>query len=438
MFDYFSAELDNRVNNDLLSNQLLCFTTPINEETGELIHENHYHKRKVAKFDNLTFTIYTNMQMNTSKLYLQGSIHKYCSSGVNHTDFDLNALKTALISLKTKFNIDIELTALHSLEFGVNIRVPFSCSRILKNLLSYKGIAPTEDQYNGKGQMTKFRLSQYTVKVYNKGLQYYKNGLLSENTDDLLRFEIHIDRMAYIHKKGINVRTLADLLNPDYHIKLGALLCSTLSDIVLNDFQVDGTRLKPKDRQFLKDCNNPRYWTELTGKPYTRKLQKFRTIIAANTDKNIQSTLLELVQTKWQELSKNVPILQSVENANMSRNYTYIVCNNETLTKRYYCKVTGIDITHQPGKRNYVSEQTLNQMKFNNPVQYYELFYKYPPRIYDDTINQRIAKKIRNTRTNRYNGLKRRVIRSLSQTSLFNADEVLTLTTEQRDLLATY
>lgn len=441
MFDYISIELENRLISSLLNDSRLNFATRINEETGELIVENYYYRKKEAKFQNLVFTINTNILTNESKLILNGSIHKLHTGGVNHTDFNLNALIMSLNSLKIEFNIDLTQSFIHSIEFGVNVRIPFSCKSTLDNLLSYRSIKPTEDLYFGKGQMFKFILKQYTIKIYNKSLEGYTKGTISTNTDDLMRYEVHVDRMAYLHKKGIEIRTLSDLLNADFHAQLGILLTDTFNEVVIYDSSIKRTFLSPENISFMTEANNPKYWQTLRlksgRKMYSRKLKKFRHIISDNTELDLQLTIGKLIENKWNELSDNVPKLPTVQNAQMSRNYTYIVGNNETLNKRF-CTVTEIEITHQSGKRNYLSEKSIDIIMSTDLNLYYTLLQKYGPRVYSEKVNEDIAHNIRNAHTNQYHGLKRRIIKSLSQTSLFNADEVLTLTSEQRNLLATY
>jgi hypothetical protein len=108
MIDFISVELENSLIESLLDNPLLNFTIPFNEETGEINPNNKYYSKKIASYDSLKFVLIENIRDNSKKIHLKGSIHKFHNNGHNHTDFDLNHLKTALNSLKTQFNISLD------------------------------------------------------------------------------------------------------------------------------------------------------------------------------------------------------------------------------------------------------------------------------------------------------------------------------------------
>lgn len=438
MIDFISVELEKRIINSVLINPLLNFAVKVNEETGEYNPHNKEYLIKTAYYEGFKFCYTKNLLSGNERIHLKGSIHKYYTGGVNHTDFDLDRLKWSLNALKVCFDIELNKSFIHTLEFGVNIKTPISCSEILSNILFYLNRKPVELDYSGKGQLIEFRLSQYRVKIYNKSLQYFTNGIEKQNQDNLMRIEIHVDTMQYLQNKSISIRTLEDLTNIKQINKMGNLLTNMFKDIVLFDVRIKTTGLSLKEKRFLIELNNPRKWDEIRkdkrAKYYSRQLEKFREITIQNTPNNLQLTISKIIQNKWDSLTKNVPILPLTENTKMSVYYPYIVCNKETLNKRY-CIVTGIDITEQKTDSKFLAETTIDKILMRNKTLYYELLKKYGTKKETENVNYHIAHNIRNSHFNDSNNFKRKLEKSINQTTLFNPKEVLTLSEGQKELI---
>jgi hypothetical protein len=442
MIDFISVELlESSLTESLLNNPLLNFTIPLNEETGEINPNNKYYSKKIASYNSLTFVLIENIRDKSKKIHLKGSIHKFHNKGHNHTDFNLNHLKTALNSLKTQFNISLDKSIVHSLEFGVNILTPIECSSLLNDLVYYTNTKPKEDNFLNNGQLIRFDKNQYRLKLYNKSLQYFKLGILDYYDNQLLRFEIHVDKMQYLQSKQIKIYSLEDLLNIDYLNKLGQLLYETFSKIILYDSRLKTDVLKTKDKQFIQDLSNPKKWDKISQdkrpKYYQRQLKKFRSLINSNTPDNLQLITANKISDKWIELSKNVPFLPFIEKPEMSLIYPYVVCNKEALIRRY-CIVTGLDITEQKNESKFLAETTIDKILMADKTMYYELLKNYAPKKQTENVNYHIAHNIRNAYFNDSNNLRRKLKKSINQTTLFDPKEVLTLSKRQKELLSRF
>lgn len=441
MIDYISVELEKRIINSLLINPLLNFAVKINEETGEYNPHNKDYVVKTAYYEGFLFYYTKNIISGNERIHLKGSIHKFYTGGVNNTDYDLNRLKWSINALRVCFDIEPNKTQIHSLEFGVNINTPNSCSGIISNILYYYNRKPNEQDYLGKGQLTEFRLSQYRIKIYNKSLQYFTNGIEKQNQDNLMRVEIHVDTMQYLHNKSIPIKTLGDLTDNLNLIHLGGLLISMFNDIVLFDARIKTTALTLKEKRFLNEMNNPRKWDAIRkdkrAKYYSRQLEKLRDITIQNTPNNLQLTIANSIQRKWDSLTRNVPILPLTENTKMSVYYPYIVSNNETLIRRY-CIVTGIDITEQKNDSRFLAETSIDKILITDKTLYYELLKKYAPKIETENVSYNIAHNIRNSYFNDSNNFRRKLEKSINQTTLFAPREVLTLSRGQKELISRF
>lgn len=442
MIDFFSIEICSRFYELVFNNPLFTFELVTKDENGEPYKNDYRYRKWEAKFEGFRIIVKTHLDTNIKIIKIKGSVHKFHSGGANYTDFDLNALKTAINRLNSIFGFDLYDSIIHSVEFGVNIRLPFSCSDTIENILSYKGKSPIKKRFEGNGQLFKFKLSQYVVKAYNKGLQYSKNGFDLPDKDDLMRFEIHVDKMQYLTDKDIKIETLPDLLEIDNLTKLGKLLNYSWENMVVYDFRLNPEKLNPKERNIISQSNKSSYWSELkdqkTPKKYSRRLEKFRSILAVNSESDLHRTISDLISDKWNQLLKSVHKLPVEKNPEMSTYDTnYLKGNNRTIERRF-CIVTGIEITHQKDNSKYLSEGTLDLMEYKLPSTYYKLLLTYGPSHPTERVNYYIAHNIRNKYSNKYHNLKKKAVNSLVRTTIFNGDEVISLTPQQIEILFTY
>ena len=121
----------------------------------------------------------------------------------------------------------------------------------------------------------------------------------------------------------------------------------------------------------------------------------------------------------------------------MSVYYPYIVSNNETLIRRY-CIVTGLDITEQKNESKFLAETTIDKILLTDKILYFELLKKYGPKKHTENVNYHIAHNIRNSYFNDSNNFRRKLEKSINQTTLFTPREVLTLSRGQKELISRF
>jgi hypothetical protein len=404
MIDYISIELDSAMNDILFNNLLLDFVSEVSNKTGE-VNPNRETIILTSEYQGMTFTIIQNKETKSvQRITLKGSIHKYWHNGTNYRDFDFRSLTMALNDLQEKFHIDWKETILHSFEFGVNVTIPISCKELIQSVVSYKGSIPNECEFHGRGQLLKFIKSQHILKIYNKGFQYYNSGQIQTDNDDLLRFEIHVDKMQYITAKDIHIHSVHDLLSKTNLERLGRVLMQSFDALVIIDAKVLKSPLKRKEREFIIDAKNPRYWKELNEKHipklYSRTFNRLQRILQKYQSNDHRGIVRELIQKKWSDLTKSVPFLPTLKKPNWSLFYPYIISNSGTLKDRR-CIVSGIDITHQKDNSHFLSECSIKEIEKTDPILYSELERKFAPRNSNSDRNYLIAHNIRNKVSNR-------------------------------------
>lgn len=283
--------------NELLTNDLLTFPLKFNESDGEIL-ENQI---RISEYKGQKF-IFKN---NNFKLY--GSFHKYHNNGVhNYNDFYFSDLENAIIDLCNKFKINPDLTKLNNLEFGVNIQIPVKPEEFFKYVINYRGkpFQPFNIK-NAKG--IECIKENFIIKMYDKGYQY-------NQSDNLLRFEIKVIRMQYFEKKGINIKTLTDLLNIEELTHLKGILRAVFNEILIYDYSIKSRDLNVKERQILSDGNNPKYWEKLLPnsinfenrstnksyrqqrKKYYRELDNFKKLIDKHSTSNLKNDISNLIE----------------------------------------------------------------------------------------------------------------------------------------------
>ncbi len=121
---------------------------------------------QIAEYENLKFIIKSN-----NYIIIQGSLHKFFTNGINYNDFFYSDLLKTLAKLTDDFGINLTNSHIHNLEYGLNINLPQNPQNIIKTLINHKG--ETFEKMYGQAKRTGRQCvkQQYTIKVYDKGLQ---------------------------------------------------------------------------------------------------------------------------------------------------------------------------------------------------------------------------------------------------------------------------
>jgi hypothetical protein len=343
----------------LYSNPNLVFGLNIDSETGEVIKNRHGYITRVAQFGQLEIKISQNYETKHSKIELSGSLHKQHQGGANFNDYTFNDVTFTINQVCDLLRLSPDKFVIRHIEFGVNIKPINSACDVLNSIVAYKGKSYETREYNGKGYMKRFCLSQYDVKIYDKSKQY---GLV----DNILRFELKIFKMQYFEKRGIQLKTFNDLLYPSTYEPLIKPLITCFDNIYMFDYRITLNAIKcTRERLILTECTNTNFWSGYrvthSAKGYTKKVKRFKDLVKKYAPDNLQLYIRNEIQNKWIELLNSTPILPHVKNAIVPQCYPLIVGNVIPLVSRY-CLTCGKDITHQKNNSQFCSE------KLNGPM----------------------------------------------------------------------
>ncbi len=307
MIDFISIEVKNFSSWNLLDHPRLSWKTTVSNETGEVL--NYY-----TEWNKLFFKI---TQFDKPRLLIRNSLHIF-SQGSNYQDYNFNELRSTLCFLQREIGFSLNGANVHALEIGVNIETPIPPKEIFKNYLQYK--TTLFQPMRGKGKMFGIEcdMSQFKIKVYDKGKQY-------KLENNLMRFEVRVKKMQYLNRTyKIHLYSIQDLLNKDIFKDLERVLLSVYSSILkLENLPIEV--LKLRDRELLLSGRSQAYWTgwrEFNRNTYNSKLKRFNELQDQYKQDSVHDKVRELIVSKWRELlqpnlgktSHKVTILESVPN----------------------------------------------------------------------------------------------------------------------------
>ena len=353
MIDFVSIGIDGRFAEMILANPRIDFNQPINIDTGELILDRYSAYVYSANIGNLNLKVRKYESTKKTKVTLTGSIHKFYLEN-NYQDFCFSDLVDAIYQLTQITEIPANEFIIHQLEFGLNIKCEIPSSLILENIISHIGLEYELKTFNRQGYLKRFERSHYDIKIYDKGRQCRLN-------QDIIRFELKAKKMQYLHKKDISIQTFSDLMNRAVYTDLGCLLIKAFNELIFTDDRIVPKNIKCNVRRSVfHEYSNPRNWNSLRShgcsKKFNRQLKKFRGIIHEYSPDNIQETMVNLIQSGWDRLSKVVPILPVSKNQILSHYYIDVLHKTETSTTKQ-CLTCGRDISNQKSSSKYCSEK---------------------------------------------------------------------------------
>lgn len=351
MIDFIKLRIDTEPER-ILFHSGIEFTSPVSLQTGEIHTQRHGYIKQTANINGLVIDYIENINTKSNYFELSGSLHKYYHNGINNNDFDLNELSSSIESVCSLLGIAPNQTKVHRLEFGVNVATNYSTNDVLDSIICYMGKPYELREFNGNGYFKRFALSQYDVKIYNKALQY---GL---NTN-ILRFEIKVNRMDYLLKKGVQIVSIADLLNPLINQQLRTQLNNTFANLLFIDYRINPKDIcSTRDRNVILEGSNPTFWNKYrknhSAKGYQKKVERFKQLVLHHSQSDLKKEINELILAKW-DLLNSTPILQRVINTIVPQYDIHIVGNIKELNKRY-CLTCGREITQQKKGSKFCSE----------------------------------------------------------------------------------
>lgn len=284
MFDYFKAyTYDRDFALRLRNNSILDFYTPVNDLDGSFKNSIY-----VADFQNLEFKIYPK-----GKIELKGSLHKYYNLGVhNYNDFDFVKLDSVLKELIELFKLDLSKWRVNHLEFGLNINTRTPPKDILNNLIVYKYHPFENVPVPGNGNYKRCNVSQYSIKMYDKGSQYCQPG-------NILRIEKKAYKMECIRKGPTH---LSDLIDPSYWSYCLKDLIDGTKQIIISE-ELNEKLLSVSEKEQFRECINSRSWQKWTSKKRCKNRSFMRKILSVFGTNHYLDELVDAVYSKGERLS---------------------------------------------------------------------------------------------------------------------------------------
>ncbi len=328
---------------DLLSLNVSVFDR-LEANTGEISFP------KIAEYRTLRFKI-----SESHRVEITGSLHKYWR-GENYSTFTCNDLQQTITDLCLKFNINSLEARLHNLEFGVNVSPHFNPYEFCRGLIAFKDESFSKFKTEGKQKIQigfECCKNQYTVKVYDKGKQYFK----SEN---ILRYEVRVSKMEFLKSTGVYF--LSDLTNPDYLNRLGEKLDEIFSELIICD-KVKTSELSKTDLKIYTQCKNPKEWESFTPKQRCERKKQFNEIIDRFGETHWKETTAKLINEKWRMLlSRNSKSGYDLTDLKKSERVLFDCLDNtsihthHTKHEKRFCKSCGRDISQQKKGSVFCSE----------------------------------------------------------------------------------
>jgi hypothetical protein len=400
MIDFVKIRIDEPTAKHLESNPLLKYDLVVPENTGAI-------EKRIAKYQGLKFTLFEN-----AGGLVTGSLHKFWHSSSNYDDFFFHELIEVIGCLESLFGIEPQKAILQNVEVGVNITdLSLPPDDIINSLVLHKG-KPFSNMKNLYRQpLGKDCYHQrYGIKIYNKGKQYALKY-------PVLRFELKHIKMKGLNKLGIF--TLADLRKPDILPALGAQLEARFDEILFIDTQLHRTKLKAVEGRKMANYHNPKYWEELyhsNHKRFQYHRKRYECILCRSLEQPVKNSVANAIRQKWQELTKidtkTLVKLTGQQNPKLGIiNTSYSRLIHTKPIQQRHCKYSGLDISNQKANSKFISEK-------NSDYQF--------------------AHWVRNSDSNPRNNLRRKILRPNQYPTLFDVNEYLKLSNEQKEMLKTW
>lgn len=288
MIDFIKIQCNYIGSDTWESNELLDFETLVRINTGELSDG-----RLTAKYQGLEFRIIPPSKEGQPHIYeIRGSIHKFSNDGqYNFDDFHLLRLVDSIEVICTQFSLEPSKCFLRNIEFGVNIELPVLADDFISGLVCFGNTRFSDLNVRKLNIGRTSKKDQYQFKIYNKGIQ---SEIPQSN---LLRVEIHANKMQFIRQSGI--KTLADICDPRKLERLGETLIKKFGDVVFVNPKWDKSALSDKEKLFLSNCSSHIHWEQLSKASRYNDRKKLGQLISKHFPNNLFSYALFLAYNKW-------------------------------------------------------------------------------------------------------------------------------------------
>jgi|GEM_PF-1121544 len=319
------------------------FNATINEDSGEikqiirndsktgLPYTSIEHRAKFEMYE-LTVNEITHTAKKTKYiLNISGSLHKNHFGGKNYSRFTFADLCSQIDYLCLNLHLNAANCILKTFEYGLNLLIKFAPFEYLdNNLISYNGKKFQEFETESLLKIGfNCRLSEYRIKLYDKGLQHHLNF-------PLMRFEKAYKKLTSPKKLGI--ATLADLKKPELLNLLQNELLEAWDKVFLFDSSLlTNANLSDKEKIFLQHCRDPKFWKKIKNRN-TRKRNKDKynhLLLRYGSNTNVHNEVKELLKQEFKMCTVLPTVKSEAEKQNVYGFTVNIDCKTVPIEKRY-------------------------------------------------------------------------------------------------------
>lgn len=244
-----------------------------------------------ATQDGLKFGFIQAVDKSTGELRymcgVAGSVHTFNNHGTHNADtFRLSDLEQVFNELKERYSIPAKSTPLYSVEFGVNLRLPYSPKRVLNAIKSYRG-----KTFTPLGELgLQYESDLYTLKFYDKGRKYREF-----EKDNILRIEIRA-KCSYLRRKKLPVRFLLDLLDTELWERFEGLLIEAVQNTMIIE-AVSTDSMNEKDK-VLFELFTGDSWLGFDKFKLYREKKKFVQLVERYKLSQVKDELIDFIKVE--------------------------------------------------------------------------------------------------------------------------------------------
>ena len=228
---------------------------------------------------------------DTEVLEIRGSWHKL-RHGDNWQDFTHAEYVEVLDEFCETFRLFDGALHFLNLELGVNVAPPVPTAELLPRVLFHRTTRPIQMDEPAVGLVVA-RKGHYRIKMYDKALQY-------DLPIELLRCEVHVDRMERLRSRGIS--TALDLRDPKAWERASQFLMAKVDELFFVDTDVPPQVVTRQQAQLLAKAGDFAFWMGLSPKKRSDKRRKVERLFARHSLPCLKGELLEAMDRKLIDL----------------------------------------------------------------------------------------------------------------------------------------
>lgn len=194
---------------------------------------------------------------------IRGSFHKAFHNGENWQDFTHAQFVAVVEELCESFGLFAGSLHLLNIELGVNVQLPFPSEPFLRMILFHHMRQPKWMMPPAIGIVIEHP-GRFRIKLYDKATQY---ALPFE----LMRYELHIDRMSILKPRGI--ATVQDLLNKETWKRIREYLIEVFDEIYMAEPAMERATMTTRQRRMVFRAQRWSGWLVSSQARYKRRLK---------------------------------------------------------------------------------------------------------------------------------------------------------------------